>query len=103
MKIFKLQPYADTLDSEHWQASTHKGPVTIRAANEDDARHIANCTFGIAVERKGLAQITPIIPWGKIIGLVECIELDDSTYPIDGEEEILEPVEFNDEWLRSKG
>lgn len=98
MQIFKLQPHKDTLDSEHWQASTFKKPVTIRATNEDSARQDANLAFGIAVEKKGLAQTTPVMPWGKIIGLVECIELNDSSYSTDGEEEILDPAEYNDEW-----
>ena len=98
MKIFKLQPYTDTLDSEHWQASTFKGPVTIRTTNENRARQIASLAFGIAVERRGLSQPTPVIPWSKPIGLAECIELDDSSYSMDGEEEILDPKEFNNEW-----
>lgn len=61
LKIYKLEPYADTLDSLHWQASTYQGPVTIRAATEDRARMIAMQAFGIAVEVTAPGQETAVI------------------------------------------
>lgn len=95
LKIYKLEPYADTLDSLHWQASTYQGPVTIRAATEDRARMIAMQAFGIAVEVTAPGQETAVNPWCRPIGLVDCREMESDN---DNEEAILDPADYDDEW-----
>ncbi len=88
MKIFKLEP--KNLDSHRWNASVYDGIVTARAEDEKKAREKAAFKFSIADEVKSKAQSTPISPW--LLGdHVDCKELNDSKYSIDGDEEILDP------------
>ncbi len=88
MKIFKLEP--KNLNSHHWDASTYWDVVIVRAEDEKKARRKATLEFSIAVEVKSKVQPTAINPW--ILGdHVDCKELNDAEYPIDGDEEILYP------------
>ncbi len=88
MKIFKLEP--KNLDYHHWNASVYNGIVIVRAEDEKKARKKAALEFSIAVEVKSKTQPSPISPW-SLGDYVDCKELNDSEYPIDGDEEILYP------------
>lgn len=46
MMIWKLTP--TDVESSHWRGSTYKGEVIVRAEDEDEARHLAQSSFGIA-------------------------------------------------------
>ena len=99
LKIYKLEPYEDKLDSLHWEASTYKGPVVIRAATEERARMIATQVFGIAVEVKAQGQETAVNPWCKLLGLVKCQEMESDN---GSEEAILEPPGYDDKLKEQK-
>ncbi|MFQ5962884.1 MAG: hypothetical protein ACE5KZ_01205 [Candidatus Scalinduaceae bacterium] len=88
MKIFYLE--AKNLNSQHWDASIYKGNVIVRAEDEKKARRKATLEFSIAVEKKSIAQPTAISPW-SLGDHVDCKELNDAEYPIEGDEEILNP------------
>ncbi|MCH7806944.1 MAG: hypothetical protein IH995_07360 [Proteobacteria bacterium] len=86
MPIYKLEPI--DLDDRDWEASTHKGSVTLRAKDPTAAISLAKVSFGIAAARKFPQEILAN-PWNK--HMVSCAEIFDSEYPIEGNEEILEP------------
>ncbi len=102
MKIFRLHPKENKMDDVNWQASTSKKPMVVRAVDENRARRIAALVCGIAVERGNPSQITPVNPWSKVMQLGDCVELEQYSYPLEGEEEILEPEYLNDELNRKK-
>jgi hypothetical protein len=87
MPIWKLEP--QNPDSPHWQASTYQGPVIVRAASEQEARHLAMQRFAKAGQR---AEDTLLDPWGQE-PLVFCTRLHDTRYDEDGKDEVLEPQE----------
>lgn len=100
MIIFKLQPNDKNLNDANWQASTYQGPMVIRAEDENRARDIADTACGIAVSNRdpnGVIREIPTNPWSNL-GLVQCIELQDSSYPSEGDVEILEPAYLNANW-----
>ena len=87
MPIWKLEP--QNPDSPHWQASTYEGTVIVRAASEQDARHVVMQAF-----TKGSPQVedTLLNPWGQE-PLVFCTRVHDSGYDEDGQDEVLEPTD----------
>jgi hypothetical protein len=87
MSIWKLEP--QQADSPHWQASTYYGPVTVRAASEQEARHLAAQHFAKGSAR---AEDTLLNPWGQE-PLVLCTRVQGSGYGEEGKDEILEPPE----------
>jgi len=102
MKIFELHPNEDTLIHHNWRASTYKKTLLIRAANEDHARRIARDVCWTGTDPGSPSQTNPTNPWSKLMGLVDCNELDKSPYPMEGEEEVLEPAYLNKELKRIK-
>lgn len=87
MSIWKLEP--QQADSPHWQASTYQGPVTVRAASEQEARHLAAQHFA---KGGGRAEDTLLNPWSQE-PLVLCMRVQESGYGEEGKDEILEPRE----------
>jgi len=85
MPIWKLEP--QQTDSPHWQASTYQGLVTIRAASEQEARHLASQHFA---KGDGRAEDTLLNPWSQEL-LVLCTRVQKSGYSEAGKDEILEP------------
>lgn len=87
MPIWKLEP--QNVDSPHWQASLYKGPVIVRAASEQEARHLAMQRFRSATaERAG--QDTLLNPWSQE-PLVICTQVLHTGYDEAGKDEVLEP------------
>jgi len=86
MPIYKLEPI--DLSDRDWEASTHKGPVLVRARDQKRAISLAKISFGIAAARKP-PQENLANPWRR--HMVYCTEILESEYPVEGEEDILEP------------
>ena len=98
MPIFELTPI--DLTSHHWRASTYNKRVLIRSKNQERARVIAKLTFSIATPRD-TSQPIAFDPWDQE-DLVACHKVEDSGYEEDGDEAILEPADYNDEFLRTQ-
>ncbi len=81
MMIFLLTPI--DAESEHWQDSTHKGEVFVRAKDERQARSLANIHF--------YGADTSMLPWRQP-DLVTCETIDDWDGETDGKLEVLYPV-----------
>jgi len=91
MRIWKLTPLDKT--SDHWQASTHKGHVIVRAASEDEARNKATAEFTIATKRIRGGD-TLFSPWGQS-NLVSCQRLENSNFEEKGPVAVLYPDIYN--------
>ncbi|MQY62124.1 hypothetical protein GH146_02400 [archaeon] len=91
MKIWKLSPR--DLSSPGWRNSDYQGDAIVRAENEKEARNIAASHFRSLSEKKRPCQETPRSPWDDPVA-IECIELDNSNYSIDGPAGLLEPAGF---------
>ncbi len=89
MPIWKLEP--TNIESTDWQGSYYKGPVVVRAKNDNVARDLASEKFGIAVSIE-LGQNTPERPWVQE-ELVKCKQLRNLEYEEAGPEEILSPLD----------
>ena len=92
MKIYIADPIESRINENHWQASTHKGWVIIRAENEGNAIRIASSEYGIATHKIIGEDSTPLNPWR--VGLVNYTELtneeiESSNYSLEGKEEII--------------
>ena len=87
MPVFKLKP--TDVSSNHWEASTYKGPAVVRAKDEESAREKATQEFCIAVRRKP-GQNTCLNPWNQK-QLVTCERLENSDYDEDKPAEVLSP------------
>ena len=73
MKIWKLSPLDP--DSPDWCNSDYQGDATIRAKDEQEARHIAVLAFSGFSEQVSSCQKTPRSPWDNP-ATTKCIELD---------------------------
>ena len=94
MSIWKLEPI-DT-SNDNWEASAHKGPALIRAADELQARTIAARAFYKAAERPPiLGSELAINPWNKV-ELVSCSRATDTDFPEEGQDGVLEPPGYDD-------
>lgn len=87
MPVYKLEPTSE--DSADWQLSEYKGPVIVRAQNQESARKKAVDEFGTLGEEE-LGKNVPTDPWLQD-NLVICKQLDNSEYEEEGPEEILSP------------
>ena len=87
MAIYELKPI--TLQSPHWEGSTWKGRVIVRAPDESEARLAAAKAFTVA-RRRHPGQDSPHCPWTDNT-LVSCVQLHDSEYDEDGPTEVLYP------------
>ena len=74
------------LSSPHWEASTYRGDVIVRAETEANARRLATQAFWIATDKPSLE--VPANPWSHS-WLVAAEVLEGSQFDPDGEEEIL--------------
>ena len=88
MRIWQLK--ALSLSSRHWEASTYRGDLIVRAESEANARRLATQSFWIATDKITLQQ-APANPWSHS-WLVAAEVLKGSQYDPDGEEEILYPL-----------
>ncbi len=97
MPIWRLEPI-DTTD-HNWRASTYRGPMLIRAADEQRARAIATLALGVAARHVPGSDV-PVVPW-DYSGLVSCSRADDTTFAEEGPDEILDPDQYDDSWRRT--
>ncbi len=87
MPVWRLHP-CDPLDP-NWEASSHRGPVIVRAHNETAAREIAQRAFGVKT-RFGLSKGVLAPPWLRP-QLVRAQIVESPAWPAEGPEEVLEP------------
>ena len=87
MAIWQLRPTEKP--SEHWEGSTYKGEVIVRAPDEREARQHAANEFAAMVRHRPGGD-SPFPPW-KDPALVSCTEAEDLAYDPEGETEILGP------------
>lgn len=88
MSVWKLTPM-DLLDP-NWAASSHRGPVVVRARSEAAARALAAKTFDVATRfPPGTGIQSP--PWTRS-ELVRAERVEDARYPTKGPAEVLEPL-----------
>jgi hypothetical protein len=87
MPLWKLRPL--DLGDPNWEASSHRGPVMVRAPDEQAAREQAQRAFGVKTRFSPGATIrTP--PWQRA-SLVAAERVRDQRYEEDGPTEVLEP------------
>jgi hypothetical protein len=87
MPIWRLEPC--DLNDPNWEASSHRGPVLVRASSEGSAREAAEKAFGVKtrfVPGKG----THVPPWRRP-EFVDAQIIDNALYTEEGPDEILEP------------
>jgi hypothetical protein len=88
MTLWRLTPI-DPLD-RNWEASTHRGPVVVRAPDEKAARDVAAQAFDVKTRFKpGAGVLAP--PWRRTQS-VRAKPIEDSRYAADGPTEVLEPA-----------
>jgi hypothetical protein len=88
MAIFSLIPV--NLDDPDWEASSHRGRVTVRAANEQQARAIAAEAFDVKTGfRPGQGMRFP--PWTRA-AMVRVERIDDPRFEPEGPAEVMEPT-----------
>jgi hypothetical protein len=92
MAIWRLIPI-DHLDPS-WEASSHCGPVTVRAPDETSARQTAEAAFGIK-SRFVAGQGIKVPPWTRN-QLVRAEVVDQPSYSAEGSTEVLEPTFVHD-------
>ncbi len=93
MPIWKLVPVTTAASDESWAFSAWHGPALVRAADLRQARSIAAMAFRKLDARRSASKRTTLMsPWLND-GLVTCRRVQDSAYPADGPEQILEPAE----------
>ena len=88
MTIWKLTPI-DLLDP-NWNASSHRGPVVVRARDEKAARELAAKVFDVAT-RFPLQSGVQAPPWTRASS-VKAERITDERYPSRGPAEVLEPT-----------
>jgi len=73
-----------------WAASSHRGPVIVRAANERQARTVAAEAFDV---KTGFppGQGLRFPPWTRA-ALVRAKRIDDPRFEAEGPAEVLEPA-----------
>ena len=88
MPIWKLTP--TNLKDAAWQASTYKGEVLVRAADESQARQLAAATLRKWVDVRLVQHTSCTTPWGQH-RLVRCSREEGSIYPEEGPYDLLYP------------
>jgi hypothetical protein len=77
-------------DDPDWEASSHRGPVIVRAANEQQARTVAAEAFDVKTSfRPGQGMRFP--PWTRT-AVVRAERIDDPRFEPEGPAEVLEPT-----------
>jgi hypothetical protein len=87
MLIWKLTPVST--DDPTWQASAHKGPLIIRAPDEESAREVAQKRFGLPTRFPPGTGVTAT-PW-KRTNLAVAKIVEHSRHQTNGPLEVLEP------------
>jgi len=88
MAVWSLIPL--DLDDPDWEASSHRGPVVVRAANERQARKLAAEAFDVKTgfpPREGMR----FPPWTRA-ALVKAQRTDDPRFEGEGPPAVLEPT-----------
>ena len=88
MQLWKLTPL--DLSAPNWEASTHKGPVIVRAPNEVAARKEANNKFGHAASKQPIGDPVRHPPWDHD-SLVSAETINDERFEVEGPTEVLDP------------
>lgn len=87
MPIWRLIPI--DLRDRNWEASSHRGPVVVRAEDEDEARKLTQEAFGVKTRfAPGEGVLAP--PWLRA-ELVRAEVVTDTPHERDGPSEVLEP------------
>jgi hypothetical protein len=87
MPLWKLVPL--DLSDPNWEASSHRGPLIVRAPDGQAARDEAQRVFGVKTRfRPGAGVRTP--PWERA-SLVAAERIRDERYQEEGPTEVLEP------------
>ncbi len=97
MKIFKLEPVTEHMDSINWRASRYKGTVIVVAENEKNARRMAWSNIG-TLSASGPNESggdIAVNPWKNKV-FISCREITDEAISTD-KERIIEPEGFNDD------
>ena len=89
MPIWRLEPINP--GDHHWRASTYAGPLSVRAADEDEARALAASRFGIAAEKLPGGEVSRP-PW-LYSWLATCKRMEASEFEEDGPDTVLGPEE----------
>lgn len=88
MAIWLLTPLDP--DSPNWEGSSHRGPVVVRAPNEQKARAVAAEAFDVKTGfRPGQGVHFP--PWTRA-ALVRAEHVHDPRFEEEGPTALLEPV-----------
>jgi len=88
MPVWSLTPV--DLDDPDWEASSHRGRVVVRAANEQQARSVAAQAFDVKTGfRPGEGMRFP--PWTRA-EMVRAERIDDPRFEGDGPAEVLAPA-----------
>ncbi len=90
MPLWRLEPL--DLSNRHWNASTYKGAVIIRAADSDAAQLLAARAFGKATQ-KDFGDTVIIVPWDQpdFVGITKVKGTDE--YVEEGPSSIVHPAE----------
>ncbi len=88
MQLWKLTPL--DLSAPNWEASTHKGPVIVRAPNEVAARKEANNKFSCAANKQPIGDPVRHPPWDHV-SLVSAETIDDERFEAEGPTKVLDP------------
>jgi len=90
MPLWRLEP--NDLSNRHWNASTYKGPVIIRAGDADAAQLLAARAFGKATG-KDFGDTVIVVPWDQhdLINTTKVQETDE--YVEEGPSGIVHPPE----------
>jgi hypothetical protein len=85
--LWRLKPI--DLSDPNWEASSHKGAVIVRAANEEQARQVADKAFAVKTRfPPGRGASAP--PWLRP-ALVSVEQIEDPRFTSEGPDEVLEP------------
>lgn len=87
MPVYRLVPLEP--DDPEWRASAHRGEAVVRARDEDAARRLASAAFSLQVARQDGDVVLGSL-WRQPYA-VRAETLDDSRYPEEGPEGVLEP------------
>lgn len=90
MPLWRLEPH--DLSNRHWNASTYKGPVVIRAGDADAAQLLAARAFGKATG-KDFGDTVIVVPWDQrdLISTTQVQGTDE--YVEEGPSGIVHPLE----------
>lgn len=96
MKIFQLTPIKPEENERAWLSSTTKEPLVVRAESEKRARQLAAFATGIAKEISTKNHNSPLSPWYSDKH-ASCVDYVGKQYQVEGNEEILSPIELQKE------